>query len=174
MEFNYLKEGLHVLAELGLGNTPEITPAKVGAYHMALADVLEPFFTLALARISRRGTVSGFFPSAPELRKICLEASNPVDDPMLHYSIFRKLCATCSKEAALKKAASNIKLVECIKALYDGFSKSSPEKESYWVDAFKKTYSAFYKTETNKQLESFSFLENQAVTESGLVKIDLS
>lgn len=145
MNQEYVQTILEKLIELKLGNTPAINLKTIEVFTDCLEDVKPELILLGYKHILKNGTESGFFPSAPEFRKICLQFTQDKPDGKLDkaWKAFKNFVPNLFGSAGEKQAEllnSDPALRRCIEAFHSDWSNSSPDSSSYWYKIFSEAY----------------------------------
>lgn len=145
MNKEYLAGVLGKLKALGLGNTPIFNDEILDVWAECLDDIKSEVVALALKHFLKNGTASGFFPSAPEFRKICLKFQQDTSEQNLDkaWKAFKSFVPNLQGIAGERQArllASDINLQRCIEAFHSDWSNAPVDSSSYWYKIFAENY----------------------------------
>lgn len=145
MNKEYLAGVLGKLKALGLGNTPVFNEDILDVWAECLDDIKSEVVALALKHFLKNGTSSGFFPSAPEFRKICLKFQQDnieqnLDKAWKAFKSFVPNLQGVAGERQAKLLASDINLQRCIEAFHSDWSNAPVDSSSYWYKIFAENY----------------------------------
>lgn len=145
MNKEYISGILKKLEELKLGNTPVITDKMASVWAECLDDLKPELIAAGCKHLQKNGTESGFFPSAPEFRKVCKAFDSAGSDNKLDkaWKLFKNFIPNLQGYAGKQQQKlldDDPSLMRCIEAFHSDWSNATPESSSYWYKIFSENY----------------------------------